>query len=267
MRSQNGPERCFQLFSDFCHMAFINDEGGRQKNMVTIGETVDVAIACHAAGADGIHAHVRDAHQEHILDAGLYKELLVELHASVPTMQVQITTESVGKYTPTEQRKLVKDVRPAAVSVALREMTANLNSEQAEVRAFYHEQLEAQTAVQHILYDAGEIAVLCDHFENGVIPNTKLQLLFVLGRHAKNQQSAPADLQPFIHALTTHNLAADWAVCAFGHQETQCLLAGHNSGSKLRVGFENSFWNAAGEIAADNTARVSEISAEIAGVS
>lgn len=226
---------------------------------VTVSEIVDVAIACHLAGADGLHAHVRDAHQGHVLDAGLYKELLSELHANVPQMHVQITTESVGQYTPAEQRALVKDVRPASVSVALREMTANLDSERAEVRSFYHEQLEAQTAVQHILYDASEIAMLCGYFERGTIPTAKPHLLFVLGRYATSQESTPEDLQPFIDTLVAHNLEADWAVCAFGHHETQCLLAGHKAGGKLRVGFENSFWNASGERADSNVGRVTEI--------
>ena len=39
---------------------------------VTIPEIVACAEACARAGADGIHAHVRDAEGRHVLDAGLY---------------------------------------------------------------------------------------------------------------------------------------------------------------------------------------------------
>ena len=42
----------------------------------------------------------RDADQQHVLDAGLYREALQELGAAVPAMHFQITTEAVGRYTP-----------------------------------------------------------------------------------------------------------------------------------------------------------------------
>ena len=89
---------------------------------VTIAETVETACACFAAGAGGIHAHLRDADQNHVLDAGLYSELIAEIGRAVPDMAVQITTEAVGRYTPEEQRAVVQAVMPNTVSVALREM-------------------------------------------------------------------------------------------------------------------------------------------------
>ena len=46
---------------------------------VTIPQTVATARACFEAGAGGIHAHVRDAEQAHVLDAGLYSDLVAEL--------------------------------------------------------------------------------------------------------------------------------------------------------------------------------------------
>ncbi|MEC8515837.1 MAG: 3-keto-5-aminohexanoate cleavage protein, partial [Pseudomonadota bacterium] len=39
---------------------------------VTIQETVETALACAAVGAQAMHLHVRDADQQHVLDAGLY---------------------------------------------------------------------------------------------------------------------------------------------------------------------------------------------------
>lgn len=47
---------------------------------VSIPEIVATAVACFAAGARAIHAHVRDAGGLHSLDPGLYRELLAELH-------------------------------------------------------------------------------------------------------------------------------------------------------------------------------------------
>ncbi|MEM8916119.1 MAG: 3-keto-5-aminohexanoate cleavage protein, partial [Pseudomonadota bacterium] len=92
---------------------------------VTIPEIVATAKACFEAGADGLHAHVRDGDQRHVLDAGLYRELLSELSAQVPDLAVQITTEAVGQYSPPEQRAVVREVMPKAVSVALSEMLSD----------------------------------------------------------------------------------------------------------------------------------------------
>lgn len=99
---------------------------------MTIAETVVAAKACLEAGAGALHAHVRDLTGAHVLDAGLYRELLSEMRVAVPQMQVQITTEAVGKYTPEEQRELVYKVKPDAVSVAIREMVPEGGEDQAK---------------------------------------------------------------------------------------------------------------------------------------
>ena len=51
---------------------------------VSIAETVDEAVLCHAAGATALHAHVRGKQDEHLLDSGLYQELIAELKRQVP---------------------------------------------------------------------------------------------------------------------------------------------------------------------------------------
>ena len=99
---------------------------------VTIAETVKTALACQEAGADGIHAHVRDAKGKHILDAGLYSELLDELTKQTPDLYAQITTEAVGQYSPAEQRAVVEAVEPTAVSISVKEMLSD--GETADVK-------------------------------------------------------------------------------------------------------------------------------------
>ena len=89
---------------------------------VTIAETIAEAKACHAAGASILHAHVRDDDGKHVLDAGLYRQLVDGLRHDVPNMLVQITTEAVGIYTPKQQFDLVFDLKPDFVSVGFREM-------------------------------------------------------------------------------------------------------------------------------------------------
>lgn len=240
--------------------------GARRKKVdhpqipVTIDEIVDVAMACQLAGADGLHAHVRNAEEQHVLDAGLYNELLRELNVKAPNLLVQITTEAVGKYSPAEQRALVAQVRPKAVSVGLAEMTSELVNEQSDVRAFYYDQAAADTAVQHILYDTDQVRSFFDLVDKGVIPEVPHQLLFVLGRYAKNQESVPNDLVKFLEVIAARGKEQiDWAVCAFGKGETNCLLAAHNAGGKIRIGFENSLWHANGDLAQSNVERVENI--------
>lgn len=226
---------------------------------VTIEETVAAAAACFAAGAGAIHAHVRGNTGEHILDASRYRELLSQLNAAVPQMQVQITTEAVGKYTPDEQRQLVRDVLPGAVSIAVREMVPDQPT--GAESTFYSWALDEGCAVQHILYSAEDLERFFDLVADGVIPGTAHQVLFVLGRYAENQESAPEDLTPFLDVLSERRggMVFDWAVCAFGHRETECLVSAIAKGGKARIGFENSLWNHDGSVAKDNADRVRDL--------
>ncbi|MBL4890451.1 MAG: 3-keto-5-aminohexanoate cleavage protein [Rhizobiaceae bacterium] len=224
---------------------------------VTIQETVETAKACFAAGATGLHAHVRDENQNHVLDAGLYKELIAEMQTAVPQMQVQITTEAIGIYTPAEQRALAMEVMPKSVSISLNEMLAD--GDDAEPSKFYHWANDNEIAVQHILYEPSELSQLINLVDKSFLPANELQLLFVLGRYSVNQESSPDDLVPFLNIVTPSSLNADWAVCAFGKDETACLANAIAKGGKARVGFENSLWNEDGVLAKDNAERVSTI--------
>lgn len=230
---------------------------------VTVEETVAAARDCFASGAGALHAHVRDTDGAHVLDAGLYRQLLAQMKTAVPDMLVQITTEAVGRYSPEEQRDLVRDVRPDAVSIAVREMIPDDST--AAAQAFYGELRDRGCAVQHILYSAEDVDRFFDLAEAGVVPGDSHQLLFVLGRYAADQQSAPEDLEPFLETLAKRRgaMTIDWAVCAFGHRETECLVAAIRQGGKARIGFENSLWNSGGAVALDNAARVRDLAAAL----
>jgi 3-keto-5-aminohexanoate cleavage enzyme len=226
---------------------------------VTIPEIVATAAACHAAGAGAMHAHVRDANGQHVLDAGLYCELIAEMARQVPDMPVQITTEAVGRYSPAEQRALLREIAADAegVSIALSEMLADNDTTAA--RASYHALADAGVAVQHILYDAADVHRLAREIARGTVPGDGLTTLYVLGRYTTGQQSAPAMLAPFLTAAYEAGLEADWTTCAFGKGETDCLRAALERGGKARVGFENNLFMADGTLAPDNAARVREI--------
>jgi uncharacterized protein (DUF849 family) len=230
---------------------------------VTIPQIVATARACFDAGAGGIHAHVRDAAGRHVLDAGLYAELLWELARAVPGMVAQITTEAQGIYSPAAQRAVVAGV-PAArsVSVALREMLAE--DDPAAARGFYHDCAERGVAVQHILYDGADIDRLAAARAGGIVPGGPVQVLLVLGRYVDGQRAVPADLAAPHARLMAHMPEADWAVCAFGAAETGCLVAAAALGGKMRVGFENNLTQADGTAARDNADRVRDLRAALA---
>jgi 3-keto-5-aminohexanoate cleavage enzyme len=229
---------------------------------VTIAELVDCAVACQQAGAGGLHAHVRDGEGRHMLDAGLYAELLVELARIAPGLMVQITTESAGLYGPAEQRALVRALMPPAISIALREILAD--GETDEAARLFAECDEAGIAVQHILYSAEEVTQLARLVASGVVPKRGLQLLHVLGRYSAGQVSSPADMDLPLARQRTGGLSADWAVCAFGPSETACLTEAARRGGKVRVGFENNLHMADGNLARDNADRVAEVAMALA---
>lgn len=177
-----------------------------------------------SGGADALHAHVRDAEGQHVLDAGLYKELILEVSAMCPDLAVQITTEAVGRYSAQEQYDVVAAVEPEAVSVALREMAPE-GDELDLARRFYHEAKDAGRAVQHILYAPEDVARLDLLMDKGVVPSGYGSQLYVLGRYAKDQESDPRDLLGFLAARdAASHIAQDnpFMLCAFGRAETAC---------------------------------------------
>lgn len=174
---------------------------------MTIAELIACAKECFAAGVGGIHAHVRGEAGEHVLDSGLYKELIAALDVVVPEMAVQITTEAVGIYSPAQQRALVAAVRPTMVSVVLREITAEPN--ERLTRSFFHDCAEASIAVQHIFYAAEEVDQLAARIECGTVPKGEIQLLHVLGRYTADQQTSPSDLLELLERQKRHGITAD----------------------------------------------------------
>ena len=222
---------------------------------VSIADTVAEAAQCHASGASALHAHVRGENDEHVLDAGLYRELLAEMSRQVPGMLIQITSEAVGIYAPVEQVTCIQAVVPRMVSMCLREISSNF--EQPEYAQQFFEWCDENAVhVQHIVFSAEEFQHFLDYREQGVIPREHRCVLFVLGRYNVNFQSEPADLQPFLQ----YDLAGlDWFTCAFGHQEQQCVMAAIDAGGHARIGFENNLYLPNGELAANTAALVSSL--------
>lgn len=227
---------------------------------VTVAEVAEGAPRWLSAGACMLHLHVRAEDGSHVLDAGLYREATQAVRAAVgQAMVLQVTTEAVGRYTAEEQMAVVRAVQPEAVSLAVRELIPDADHE-AAARLFLAELVEQGAAPQYILYSAEDVVRLKDLRARGIIPGNRMNVLFVLGRYASDQQSNPSDLLPFLGAWNAES-DGPFSVCAFGRREGACVLAAGAMGGHARVGFENNLLTADGHRAADNADLVAQAAA------
>lgn len=227
-----------------------------------IAQIARTAAQCLEAGADAIHAHVRDGAGQHVLDAELYRDLMQAVRRETGgRIIVQITTEAVGRYDPAQQRALVDAVRPEAVSVALREMVPGVGDE-GEAAAFYARCRAHDIAVQHIVYAVADYERLIALARRGIVPEDNPSALFVLGRYAQGMESDIAELVPFLAARRQLGQEdTGFMVCAFGRGERPALGAALAFGGHARCGFENSLTAPDGSTLRDNAHSVAEIRA------
>lgn len=224
---------------------------------LSIAETLQNATACHAAGADALHLHVRTADGAHSLDARLYLETLAALHDVLPDMPVQITTEAAGVFDVATQLACLRAVKPDWASISLREVARA--PELAD--RLYGTCADNGTKVQHILYGMEDIALLTEWRKTGAVRAEQTDVICVLGRYTQGQISDPRALAPFVDALPQ---GTSWMVCAFGPQEHACLIEAAKLGGALRVGFENSTQDASGLPHTDNAASVAALRQRLA---
>ena len=118
---------------------------------ITLDEVTETARVCVAAGADGLHLHLRDIEGGHLLDSGAYREALEHLARELPALPVQITTEAGGRYDPGHQKYVALHSGARLVSAAWREITREEGAP-----SFYAYAAERGIAVQHILYDVAD---------------------------------------------------------------------------------------------------------------
>lgn len=223
-------------------------------------EMVRTAVACQAAGADGVHLHVRNAKGEHSLSVETYRDLLKKIEPETPGMYLQVTSEAAGIYEAAEQQAIVRDLCPNHVSVAFREMVRKEDDWPAATQ-FYQWAVSQGVDIQHILYSQDELKLFLAAISSNLIPGTHHLLQFVLGSYDGKKVSNPAQIELFTNLLSAapSELTFDWMLCAFGAEETSCLVETINLGGKARIGFENSLWNADGSLAKSNEERVSEL--------
>ncbi|WP_417586691.1 3-keto-5-aminohexanoate cleavage protein [Pararhodobacter oceanensis] len=225
---------------------------------VTDDEIVETARECQAAGADGIHLHIRDAQGAHLLDSDRYRVLLDRLANEVPGMYLQVTSEAAGRYNAAEQRAMIRALKPAHVSIGLREMV-RLPDGWGAARDFYHWAADTGVDVQHILYSPAEVQGFVIALEAGYIPGRSHLIQLVQGTYAEGARGAAALSDYLCQMKRADGHEFDWMLCAFGELETASLAEAARQGGKVRVGFENSLQMANGQLAKDNASRVREV--------
>ena len=213
-------------------------------------ELAVTAAECLERGASMIHLHVRDSEGRPCLDPEAYRATMARICEAVgDRLVLQITSESLGRYSPAEQRAAVIKTNPEAVSLALRELAPEVSDEK-DFSAFLMKLKQMRVHPQIILYAPSEAERLGTMVKQGLIPFDKLSVLYVLGRYSLIRTGLPRDLLPFLAPDMPRFHA--WSVCAFGRRETACVTAAALLGGHARVGFENNLTLPNGERAASN---------------
>jgi len=217
---------------------------------ITIQEIRDETVACAAAGADALHLHIRDDAGDHTLDAGRYREAIDEVQSVLPGFPIQVTTESAGLFDVNHQLACLKELRPSAASISIKEIAGCSDLAQS----VYGLCEDEGTSVQHILYDLADWHMLRTWQQAGIVRAGQVDVIYVLGRYAPPRAASPRDVEPL------KSLISDWPgsvmVCAFGPSEQTVLCAAASYGANLRLGFENNIHAADGAIAPSNAANV-----------
>jgi uncharacterized protein (DUF849 family) len=202
-----------------------------------------------------LHLHVRNPAGGHSLAPADYRPAIDAVHRAVGrSLVLQLTSEAVGIYTPAEQRTMVRELRPEAVSLALREILPDAAAEQ-EGAAFLAWARREHIVAQFILYSADDVERYAELRRRGIIPEDRHWVLFVLGRYTAGQRSSLADLLPMLAAWRAAGEISSgipWATCAFGPREIECGLGAAALGGHVRLGFENNLQLPDGRIARNN---------------
>lgn len=222
---------------------------------LTPDELAACAVELLDAGVSVLHLHVRDRNGRHTLDPGCYRAAIERIRRRVgDRLVLQVTTEAVGRYTADEQMAVVRELRPEAVSLALRELCP----ERAECAAGeFLEWLAAERIwPQYILYSADDLRRFDSLRQRGVFAEDHPACLLVLGRYAQERAGDPAELNELLSSVDCTPFS--WSVCCFGPRELEAALKAVPLGGHVRLGFENNLLLADGSAAGDNAALIAQ---------
>ena len=220
---------------------------------ISPGELADCAESILNAGASIMHVHVRDDEGRHSLDVNKYREATDAIRDRVgDRLVIQITTEACGIYTPAQQMEIVRELKPEAVSLSLKEFCPDDTTE-AVAKEFFAWVHAERVMAQYILYSPEEVTHFVELRNKGVIPDKRPFVIFVLGRYSDDLTGDPRDLESY---AANADDDMEWAVCCFGKTEQTAASLASAMNGHARVGFENNLLAPDGGTATDNAALV-----------
>ena len=227
---------------------------------ITPMELAETAVQCRDAGACMMHLHVRDERGGHSLDVNAYRAAIEAVRDAVgDDLIIQVTTEAVGIYGIDQQMAMVQQLKPEAVSLAVRELCPKSDDE-VKGAAFFAWLKKERVSAQYILYSAADVERFDDLRRRGVIPGDMVSVLYVLGRYSESGASSAQELLPMLMAADTDVI---WSVCAFGATEASCMLVAAGLGGHARVGFENNMQLINGDRAVTNSDLVTQVADQV----
>jgi uncharacterized protein (DUF849 family) len=224
---------------------------------ITPQQIADCASSLAEVSVAVLHLHVRDKDNLHTLDAARYRDATAAIRSAVgDDMIVQITTEAVGRFEPDEQMQLVRELRPEAVSLALRELCPNEAAEPV-AGAFFEWLVSERIWPQYILYSVQDLQRFEQLRRKGLFADDYPYVMLVLGQYARGQDGKVSDLVELLDAGAATGLCP-WSVCCFGKNENAVALHAASAGGHVRLGFENNVMLLDGSVARDNTALIAQ---------
>ncbi|MBL1431570.1 MAG: 3-keto-5-aminohexanoate cleavage protein [Robiginitomaculum sp.] len=209
---------------------------------ITPAEMAVCAEEILAAGASILHLHVRDNNNQHSLDVERYRSSIKAVRGAVgDQLIIQVTSEAVGKYSAAQQMQMVKELKPEAVSLALRELCAT-DENLTEAAEFFSWLKTKSIFPQYILYDQEDYQRFEDYRRRGVFADDNPFVLLVIGRSGADQQQSEAMIK------IAKSMTSPWAVCGFGTGEIPLVSFAANNAGHIRVGFENNIYNSSKQL-------------------
>ena len=259
--------RAFQQFANDRVMILSAPNGARRTQSdhpalpISPDELAESAVALRDAGVSVLHLHVRDALGGHTLDAERYRQAISSIRERIgDDIVLQVTTEAVGMYTASEQIAVVRDLRPEAVSLALREICPGQAEERTAV-SFFEWMRRERVWPQYILYSVDELKRFDDMRRRGIFGDDAPFAMLVLGNYTDGCAGSIDDLDVLLTSVDRS--AFPWSVCCFGENEHAVMIATLSRAGHVRIGFENNLVMADGTPASDNAALIQQFTADI----
>ncbi len=222
----------------------------------TLGELVDTAERCQAAGAAMIHLHIRDQDHRPTLEISRLRDAVDAIRDST-TLVVQLSTGG-SVHDLLESRLKVLDAEPDSCSLTMG--TTNFGDDVflnpwPFVAELYQLSQERQVVPEFELFDLGHVAALHRLLDAYGLPfGERVHCDLVMGVPGGMPGNADA-LVAAVQALP--DATTSWSATGIGRTSLAVALASLSKGGHLRVGMEDTLTLARGVPVTHNVELVS----------